>query len=306
MDVLSKKLLRDGNLVGLKTRPARALIGWMAERDAQMLLGIPKTPAKPLPEHVQRVTEARAAVNSKPPGVEQIHALSQPADELLGYLQEFHRQPSSRQYTAKGWTIQIANLQELCAVQPIVHLDYLAHSEHWQSLLQQASHESMVSLARITLPIANTSPAAAQFDPQNNSWIVKANDCDTRVVGHFSSPLEVAPGMMATACGFWVARVPSFAQVVRYRERYFLRDGYHRALALLQKGIAQIPVLFREIPEAQKLEVCESFPDAVILGPRPPLFPDYLRDDVAAAVSHLASQKTISVQAAETRSWGGF
>jgi hypothetical protein len=164
----------------------------------------------------------------------------------------------------------------------------------------------MLSLAKITLPIANTAPLTVQFDPLKNSWIVTANDFDTRVVGRFSSPVEVARGMPATAYGFCVARLPSFAQVVCYRGRYFLTDGYHRALALFQKRITHIPVLFRETAEAQELEVEERFPDEVILGSRPPLFPDYLRDDVAAAVYHLAFQKNISIHAAESRSWGEF
>ena len=55
MNNLVEKLLRDGNLSGLKTRPARGLIGWMPEREAEIMLGIPLVPTTPLPEHVQRV-----------------------------------------------------------------------------------------------------------------------------------------------------------------------------------------------------------------------------------------------------------
>ncbi len=47
MNNLVESLLRDGNLTSLKTRPARALIGWMPEREAEIMLGIPMAPLTP-------------------------------------------------------------------------------------------------------------------------------------------------------------------------------------------------------------------------------------------------------------------
>jgi hypothetical protein len=88
MDNLTKKLLRDGNLVGLKKRPARTLIGWMPKREAQTLLAIPQAPATPLPEHVQRVREAHASVKSRPDVIDQTPALSDTGEEMLDYLAE--------------------------------------------------------------------------------------------------------------------------------------------------------------------------------------------------------------------------
>ena len=55
MDNLLEKLRSDGNLVGMTVRPARALIGWMDEEDAQLLLALPMTSQVSLPEHVERV-----------------------------------------------------------------------------------------------------------------------------------------------------------------------------------------------------------------------------------------------------------
>jgi hypothetical protein len=81
MDILTEKLRKDGNLVGLKTRPARALIGWMPEREAQIMLGIPLAVVKPLPEHALQVREAHAAVTSRPTGIDQTHVLSDIGNE---------------------------------------------------------------------------------------------------------------------------------------------------------------------------------------------------------------------------------
>ncbi|HUK30565.1 MAG TPA: hypothetical protein VLV89_05580 [Candidatus Acidoferrum sp.] len=304
MDLLTEKLRRDGNLVGMKTRPARALIGWMPEREAQILLGIPHTPVTPLPEHVRRVEEARAAVRARPAGVDQKNILSDIGEELLAYSAEFQNQPSYKPFRAIGCTIRMANLNEICALQPLVHLDYLEHAERFRNLVQQAVQDDMISLARIALPISAPAELAAQFDRQKNAWIHESSNPDARIVGPFNARVEVAPGLFAMGYGFCIAPLPSFVQVVLYRGRYFLKDGYHRTLALLQKGITRVPVVFQEILESQNLDVEGRFSDEIILGPHPPLLPDYLRDDVAAAGLHLAIQKTIVIQSTENQTWG--
>jgi hypothetical protein len=303
MNNLVEKLRKDGNFIGLKTRPARALIGWMPEGDAQTMLAIPLAPVPPLPEHVQRVQKAHRAVRSRPIGIDQTQLLSGVGEELRDYLAALEKHPSYKQYIANSCTIKIANLNKVCALQPVVHLDYLDHSDHFKKLTQQAVQEDMRSLANITLPIP-TAELPVQSDQQKNAWILQCNHPDARIVGHFSARVELGPGLFGMGYGFCVALLPSFVQIVRYRGRYFLKDGYHRSLALLEKGITHIPVIFQEILESQNLDIEGRFPDETILGAHPPLLPDYLRDDVAAVVSHLTCQKTITIQSVENRTWG--
>ena len=304
MDILTEKLRKDGNLVGLKTRAARALIGWMTKPEAQLILGIPRTVVTPLPEHVRRARDAHLAVKSRPIGIDQTHLFSDVGEELRGYLAELQEHPSYKPYITSGCSIRIANLNELRALQPVVHLDYLDHSDQFRQLTQEASQEDMLSLVRITLPIPKPMALPVQADKQRNAWILQLKDPHTKIVGHFNTRVEVAPGLFGIAYGFCVALLPSFVQVVLYRGRYFLKDGYHRSLALLEKGITHIPVMVEELSASQNLVVDGRFPDETILGGHPPLFSDYLRDDVAAAVCHLASQKTITIHSAENVAWG--
>lgn len=278
----------------------------MPEREAQILLGIPLTPVTPRPEHVQRIQEARAAVRSRPEGIDQEDALSNAGEELRDCLAEFQEHPNGKQYIASGFTLRIADLNKICALQPIVHLDYTDHSDHWKKLIQEAAQDDMRSLMRVTLPIPQPVELPVQFDQQKSAWILQSRNPDIRTVRHFSCRLELEPGLFAMGYGFCIALLPSFVQVVLYRGRYFLKDGYHRSLALLEKGIAHIPVIFQQILESQNLKLEGRFPDETILGSHPPRFADYLRDDVAAAVSHLAFQKTIMIQSTENRSWGEF
>jgi hypothetical protein len=304
MDILTEKLRKDGNLVGLKTRPARALIGWMPKQEAQLMLGIPLNVLTPLPEHARRVRDAHRAVRSRPIGIDQTHVLSDVGQELRDYLAELQEHPSYKPHIASGCSIRIANLNEICALQPVVHLDYLDHSDHLRKLTQQAVQEDLLSLIKITLPISTAVELPVQPDQQRNAWILQLKDPHARIVGHFNTRVEVRPGLFGMAYGFCVALPPSFVHVVLYRGRYFLSDGYHRSLALLEKGITHIPVMFQELLESQSLTVEGRFPDETLLGTHPPLFSDYLRDDVAASVSHLASQKTILIQSVENQAWG--
>jgi hypothetical protein len=304
MDILTEKLRKDGNLVGLKTRPARALIGWMPQQEAQLMLGIPLDVVTPLPEHVRRVRDAHAAVRSRPIGIDQTHLLSDIGAEWRNYFAQLQEHPGFRPYIASGYTIRIANLNQICALQPVVHLDYLDHSDHFRTLNQQAVQEDMLSLAKVTLPIPAPMELPVQSDKRKNTWLLQFRDPHTQVVGHFNTRVELTPGVFGMAYGLCIALPPSFVQVVLYRGRYFLKDGYHRSLALLEKGITHIPVMFQELSESQSLEVDGRFPDETILGIHPPLFSDYLREDVAALVSHLASQKTITIQSTDNVTWG--
>jgi hypothetical protein len=304
VNILTEKLLKEGSLASLKTRPARALIGWMPEREAQIMLAIPLAPATPLPEHVRRVKAAHAAVRSRPTGIDQTNVFSAIGGELRDYLSEFQEHPNYKQYIASGCSIRIANLNELCALQPVVHLDYLDHSDQLKELTRRAVQDDMISLVRITLPMSPSVDLPVQFDQERNAWIIRSRNPDTRIIGHFRAQVEVAPGLFGMGYGFCIALLPSFVQVVLYRGRYFLKDGYHRSLALLEKGITHIPVIYQEIVESQNLELEGRFPDEIILGTHPPQLPDYFRDDVAAAGFHLASQKTIEIQSMEARTWG--
>lgn len=304
MDFLMQKLQRDGNLVGLKMRPARALIGWMPERVAQVVLGVPEALLKPLPDQLHRVRQAHAAVMSRPTGVDQTRLLSDLDDRLRQYLAETQEGPGYKQYISGGYSVRIVNLNKLCALQPVVHTDYSDHSDGFGRLLQEATQEDMLSLIKITLPIPAPAELPVHFDQKKNAWIMQSGNPQIRVVKEFSARTELAPGLFGTAYGFCIASLPSFVQVKLYRGRYFLTDGYHRSLALLQKGITHIPVMDHEIPQSENLNVAGRFADATILGPHPPLFSDYLRDDVSAAVSQPSPQKTIMIQSAENMTWG--
>ncbi len=197
--------------------------------------------------------------------------------ELQDYLASFQSQDAFKPFADEKWLPKIANLRKVCALQPVVFWD------HAEERATSADPAEMLSVAKITLSIPDRAEIPLQYDQSRNTWMITSRNLNLKIVGNFSAPIQGFTG-----CGFLVAVSASFVQVVLHRGRYLLRDGYHRSLGLLARGITNVPVLYRQ-----------SY-----LGERPPLLEDYLNNDVASEVLLPASQKMIVVQGMEMNPLG--
>src|SRR5207248_7467972 len=97
----------------------------------------------------------------------------------------------------------------------------------------------------------------------------------------------------------------SLMQVACLNGCRILRDGYHRAYGLLRRGITRVPLLVKEFPSIESLELPPGMlPQAEWLGDNPPYLSDYLDDDVAASVRLPITQQIVVVQAMTLTSVG--
>lgn len=282
------------NQLGGVSRPARALIGWMPQAEAQLQLAQRQINLANQPAYIAQAAQAREAVAARPQGLDQANVVSDPPKELAEYIAAFCGQSSYAPFAAEGWSVRLANLSKVCALQPVVFWD------HAEERTEQAVVGDIKSLAAISLPIPGPTQLPIQFDQARNMWIVPSRNPNLRIIGHFAGPIEGK-----TACGFFIEVTPSFVQVVAHRGRILLRDGYHRSLGLLARGFTHVPVLYREFGEYDNLGLGPGMlPEQSYLGTRPPLLADYLRDDVAAEIYLPASQKMIVVQGMEMNPLG--
>ena len=286
--------------LGHVTRPGRALIGWLSEMDACLVLAERRMDLALLPENIERSARARQAVQDRKPFEGQSEVVIAPESSLDGYIAAFTAQPDYKPFASEGWQVKIADLSKVCALQPIVFWD------HSQERTEGAQLGDMHSVAAITLP-TRTSPDSLpiQFDGARNTWIVTSRNPNLRVISPFNSPIATDDGQTFIGCGFLLAISPSYVQVAHYRGRYLLRDGYHRALGLLARGITHAPVLFRDFGSYAALGLpAGMLPEQSYLGDRPPLIADYLSEDVSAEIRAPASQKMIVVQGMEMNPLG--
>jgi hypothetical protein len=281
--------------LGYVMRPGRALIGWMADDKACLILASRRSDLADAEEFRTRSENARAAVHGRPAFEKDANVVLDADTSLSDYIDAFIAQPDFRPFAAEGWTVKVADLRKVCALQPMVHWDYS------KERTQQALPDNILSIAPITLPI-NSEPdkLPVQFDEARNTWTVTSRNPNLRVVGNFSGPVKTEDGRTVFGCGFGLAVNPSFVQVARSRGRYILRDGYHRSIGLLSRGITHAPVLFRDYGEYESLRMSKGMlTEAAYLWERPPFLPDYFAEDVSAEIQAPASQRVIVIQGSE-------
>lgn len=297
---VTQQTLATGNALGHVTRPARALLGWMAQTDAQLMLAQRMVDQANAGAHADRAAAARGIVQSRPPHSDWSHVLAEPPPELANHISRLLAERDYQPFLAEGWSVKVADLSGVVALQPMVFWD------HAQERTRNATIGDLKSLAEVTLPIRSDAESLpVQFDPARNTWMITSRNPNLRILAPFSGPVEVGAGHRVTACGFVVAITASYVQVVRYRDRLLLRDGYHRSLGLLAQGITHVPVLFRDFGQFEPLGLGPGMlPEASYLGDRPPFLADYLADGVSAEVQLPASQKMLVIQGIEMNPMG--
>jgi len=92
-----------------------------------------------------------------------------------------------------------------------------------------------------------------------------------------------------------------FVEVARYRRRWFLRDGYHRAYALLRAGVFRLPAV---IVEARSLEELGAghpwfFKEKVLFSSSPPRVTGFLDDALVLEYDRTPLIKTLRLTMAE-------
>lgn len=114
----TQQTLAAGNQLGSVSRPARALIGWMTQAEGQLVLAQRQIGLANRPEHIARATQARAAAAARAEGLDQTQVLSEPSAGLQEYLDQFRAQASYASFAEEGWSIKVADLSKVCALQP--------------------------------------------------------------------------------------------------------------------------------------------------------------------------------------------
>ena len=185
------------------------------------------------------------------------------------------------------WFLSVVDLRALIAFQRRLFFDPtlpptpLPAPHDWQALIA------------FTFPPATPPQCTTIHDPTTNTLILQSTNPNVHVRTSTdpSSPLRIHAG-------------GPFFEVASFRDRWFLRDGYHRAYALLRAGIYEVPAVIVHARTLQELGPVQPwfFSEDILFSTNPPLVSDFIDDAMVLTYQRPALIKTIRITIKESLS----
>ncbi|MBT9331251.1 hypothetical protein [Paracidobacterium acidisoli] len=94
-----------------------------------------------------------------------------------------------------------------------------------------------------------------------------------------------------------------YMEAAAYRGRWFLRDGYHRSVALLRSGISQVPVVMVHARLLAELGAGKSwfFPEETLFSEQPPRLADFIEESLTCCYTRRVQQRGWRISLEEYR-----
>jgi hypothetical protein len=273
------------------TREARVLLAWMSESAARFALA-GQTDGALSAEQEASIGRARRGLQARDAGIDQDDVVRELPDDMRDYVAELQSNPQAQPYFAEGYRPALVDLPRVCAYQPKIF------TVHAAERVAGVEPDSVRSLAEITLPLGAPRGLTPHYDRERHAFITNLANPNLRIVGAFSGPADSAPPGTVNL-GFQVRLVESFVKVASTQGRYFLLDGYHRCLGLVQRGVRYVPSFVREDVSLSTVIRPNMLPYEVCMGDRPPTLPDYWDSTVSCSIWLPATRRAIVVQATE-------
>jgi hypothetical protein len=272
---------------------AQVLAPWMTDPEARLVLAEGETDRPLTAVQETWLAGARAAVAARPAGIDQADLVRPLPPEMSGYLARMEKHPESQWYLSRGFVPALVDLRRTCAYQSKIY------TEHSGQHVADVDVDDVTALAEVTMPLGTPPVVAPHFDAERQAFVTDLANHNLRIVGAFGGLAPDAPQPGTYNLGFQVRVIASFVQVVSVQGRWFVRDGYHRSVGLLQRGARYVPVLVKADMSLGELALPGMLPFEVFMGERPPLLPDFLDGRVSCPVRLTAARRVVVVQASE-------
>ena len=264
---------KESGAIAPKTSPWKSLLGFLPESQALEMIRIPGVASDPKLEQTVRTA------------VEYVHRLERPPDSSPRLAEIPSGIFSEREGKLRGEStfaehlaginesqFQMVEISKLHVFQPNLNLEFVERLKERAPELGNTSE-----LLKFCLPLRDEvtkRPVLAGFNPSMNTFTLASENLDLRIVGNVQGE-DASTGRRF----FGFAFGPGLPQmsVVKYKETYLLKNGYHRAYALLEKGHEFMPCLVVSTDNYQATGAVGpgAFPFEVVLAPKSPIMSDF-------------------------------
>ena len=168
-------------------------------------------------------------------------------------------------YSTAKWRFASIEIGKLIAFQPHVEIERYERTPGPKGL------SSELQRAEFSLPANPVEPMNQATEQDATGTVTAVNFSSSRRTLLFSGFRQDS--------GDWrwaILGRPNHVVVCEYAGRYYLRNGYHRLVALQRMGFVSATVILQSVETWAEVAPPGFFPDAITLAaPRPPLLRDF-------------------------------
>ena len=195
------------------------------------------------------------------------------------------------------WRIGFVDLSK-----PVLTYQRAVLTEDAVERVMRADPDDLQTLFQICLPEPEAVEMEGGFDASQNAFTTSSANPNLRIGGFAAVDIRQEPaGAPNKLFGFTVSLGSSVLQLVEYKRRWFVRDGYHRVYGLLKRGITRVPCVLIEAKSFEETGAARPgfFSFELLYSERPPLVSDFLTDEFSAEIPLAAVRKVIRIKAEE-------
>ncbi|QMV17318.1 hypothetical protein GOB94_00280 [Granulicella sp. 5B5] len=240
------------------------------------------------PDALTRAKSARAtSILAKSSPYKSVDVVLGPETETLSEMFAPHAQRADLLMEMSGlsWSFGVVDLRSLIAFQRRLSFN----AKIAQPVVPAVCE--WTSLFALSFGPANPVEHEATHNRSTNTLILQSNNPNLhlRVTNNPACPVSVHAGS-------------PFFEVANFRDRWFLRDGYHRAHALLKANVFAVPAVIVKAETIEELGADRPwfYPEDVLLSNNPPLVVDFLNEDFVVEYHRPPLIKTVRIKMEET------
>jgi hypothetical protein len=207
------------------------------------------------------------------------------ADLREAFLKQAERSDLLAEMTGLTWSLGVVDLRPLMAFQRRLFFS----SETFLPPIPAA--KDWPSLLALTFAPAQPVKYDVSHDHASQMLVLRSNNPNlhVRTTGDVICPLRIHAGS-------------PFFEVACFRDRWFLRDGYHRAFAFLRAGVFEIPAVIVQAKTIEELGATKPwfFSEEVLFSADPPRVLDFLDDNLILEYDRPPLIKTLRITMDET------
>lgn len=200
------------------------------------------------------------------------------------------RPACSSAYPPGNWAAETVEISRIIPVQPSLDVDYAEG-------LGGPDLESSNLMAAVKLAFAEqqTIPFNLSVDEAQKSISVTSINPSFEVVGLRYGKREEDGALIVS---FMLSPTPNIITISRFGGRNFLSTGYHRLYRMMKAGFTHAPCVVLEVPTLAHAgaKAAGAFPEDVLMGRRPPLFPDFADPVLGIIVPIRAAERIIRIR----------